>query len=513
MNSSSSIRDKAAKGLVWNFLGKLHFAVVRYLESVILVRLLGATEYALFSGALNINALAVLISALGIETAIARFFTQYKAQSDFPRARSFFWSALLMRTILQTLTAFLIFIFADKLALNFLGGSDKAYLVKAAALLSLSMAIQSFFVRVLVSLYLNKFLNLVAIAVYSAYLAIIWWLSKSGYDASAVLWAYFLLMTVMAVVVGLRMLREFPIFGPLEKNFEFKRILAFSGFLYVFSLLSFVLGKGLDILLLGKLAKQIEEITYYTLGYNLAFFTVGFFGLALTEGFATSLTSEVASTRPEKIRELYNSQFEYLFFFAIPVGLGGMIVARDLIVGFYGEKVIGAVAVAMIYFPFFIYSKLGAISSTFLPILDKERVLVGARLVYGFFNALINIILIPRYGAFGATVGTSITSFFGIAYETYVLHKLVRPNYPWKFLLKTLASAIVMCCVALLVTVKLSCAPLLRAGLAIFSGAIVYGVMVIILKPISELNADLLVRTGLPFSKTIAKLISQVKKG
>ena len=513
MDGPSSIKDKAAKGLVWNFLGKLHFAVVRYLESIILVRLLGATQYALFSAALNLNALAVLASALGIETAIARFFTQYKAQSDFPRARSFFWSALLLKTVFQSLTAALMFIFANELASNLLGGANRAYLVKAAALLSLAMALQTFFVRVLVSLYLNKFLNLVAIAVYSAYLAVIWWLAKSGYDASTVLWAYFGLMALMAVVVGIRILGEFPVFGSLEKRFDYKRLLAFSGFLYLYSLLNFIIGKGMDIMLLGKLAIRIEEITYYTIGYNLAFFSVGFFGLALTEGFATTLTAEIVSTRPDRVREVFNAQFEYLFFFAIPVALGGMVVSRDLILGFYGDKVIGAWPVALIYFPLFVYSKLGALTSTFLPVLDRERVLVYVRLVYGTLNAAINIVLIPRYGAFGAAVGTSITSLAGIAYETFIMHKLVRPHYPWKFLIKTLVSAGLMGLAVFFVSAGLSVAPLLRAAIAVVVGACVYGIMVILLKPISPLNAELMVRTGIPFSKTIAKLISHAQKG
>ncbi|HDH96212.1 MAG TPA: hypothetical protein ENF73_00615, partial [Proteobacteria bacterium] len=393
-----SIKDTAAKGLVWNFAGKLHFALVRYLESIILVRLLGPTEYALYSGALNINALAVMLSALGIETAIARFFTQYKAEGDQPRARSFLWSALFMRVVLQTLTAAVLLAFSKALAHHFLGGAERAYLIKAAAFLSLSMAIQSFFYRTLVSLYRQRFLNLVTICVYSAYLATIFWLAKSGYDASAVLWAYFGSMTTIAVATSLRLLREFPMFGPFAKGFELKRVLAFSGFLYLYSLLNFVLGKGLDIMLIGKLAADIDEIAYYALGFNLAFFSVGFFGLALTEGFATSLTVEIATTRPDKLGELYNTQFEYLFFFAIPIALGGMIVVRDLILGLYGDKVLGAVPVALIFFPLFVYTKLGALTSTFLPAIDRERTLVYARLIYGAFNAALNLMLIPRYG-------------------------------------------------------------------------------------------------------------------
>jgi len=504
-----SIKDKAAKGLVWNFAGKFHFALVRYLESIILVRLLGATEYALYSGALNLNALAVMLSAIGIETAIARFFTQYKAEGDYPRARSFFWNALFLRAVFQALTAAVLLVFSEALAQNFLGGAERAYLVKAAALLSLSMAIQSFFYRVLVSLYRQKFLNLVTITVYSAYLAIIWWLARSGFDASAVLWAYIGVMATIAVAVGFGLLREFPLFGPLAKGFEFKRVLAFSGFLYLYSLLNFVLGKGLDIMLIGKLAPNIEEIAYYALGFNLAFFSVGFFGLALTEGFATSLTVEVATTRPEKLRELYNTQFEYLFFFAIPIASGGMIVARDLIVGLYGEGVIGAVPVALVFLPLFVYTKLGALSSTFLPALDRERTLVYARILYGAFNIALNLTLIPRYGALGAAIGTAVASFVGMAYETWVMHRLIRPRYPWGFLIKTAIAALVMCAVAAAITLGISIAPLLRAAISIVAGALVFGAMSILLKPISPLNAELMVRTGTPLSKTIARLISR----
>jgi len=107
-----------------------------------------------------------------------------------------------------------------------------------------------------------------------------------------------------------------------------------------------------------------------------------------------------------------------------------------------------------------------------------------------------------------------VTGLLASAYETFLVHRLVRPKYSWGFIGKVLIASMAMGGVVWGGwSLEISRSnPSFAAGFLIVIGGLVFAVMVIILKPISPENIDVLRKSNLPKKDLIFRLATVQKK-
>jgi O-antigen/teichoic acid export membrane protein len=192
----------------------------------------------------------------------------------------------------------------------------------------------------------------------------------------------------------------------------------------------------------------------------------------------------------------------------VPISIGGLILSSELITLLYGEEYSDAIPILWIFFISMLIMKLGGITSTFLSAMDNEKKLMFSRGIFGVTNLILNFILIPAYGAFGAVIGTSCAGIAGVTYESYLVHKLVVPKYPLKFLCKVVTASLVMGAVIWiargfiynLIPSAIGVVVLIIIGFAVFIG------ISIILKPISKEVMEMIKDSKLPLKYLLLKL-------
>jgi O-antigen/teichoic acid export membrane protein len=164
----------------------------------------------------------------------------------------------------------------------------------------------------------------------------------------------------------------------------------------------------------------------------------------------------------------------------IPIAIGGAIVGPDILVWLFGKEYEAAVPIFTLFLFTLIVIKYGGLTSTVMNAMGKERKIVVSRGMFGIANILLNLYFIPKHGALGAVMGTSIAYMIGIVYEAIVTHRLLKPKYPLAFTAKVFAASLLMGAVLYMLQ------PMLAWYLLLMLGTLIYFGMLSILKPISS---------------------------
>ncbi len=168
-------------------------------------------------------------------------------------------------------------------------------------------------------------------------------------------------------------------------------------------------------------AGVIGNIDSVMIGWWLSIADVGYyatagriiqFGIIIPSLFVSALfptLNKIYQEDKERFIQIAQKSFSALLLLALPIVIGGIIIAKPLIVFLFGNEYIPAVPAFQILllgtlalFPTALYSILAIITDRQI-IIAKNT--IGAIIV----SILLNIILIPKFGIIGAAIGTIIT--------------------------------------------------------------------------------------------------------
>jgi O-antigen/teichoic acid export membrane protein len=495
---------RAADAMLWNLLGKFALIVLRFLESVVLVNLLGDREFGAFSQATNLNAIVVLLAAFGFEHTLLRFLPETYGKQGQAGERRLVWRLAAWRLAALGVVAAALWSLAPQFARWLWHDEARAVLVKITALLTFAMGFDNLFARVLVARYEQRFINLLQAGLTAAYLLAAAMVVAFGGGVGSVLACVVAMHSLTALFFVWRWQRPNPLppaaMGPAP-DLSLTRLVRFSAYNYVNNMLMFVFQKGMDVILLGVLLTDLEAIAWYVVAFNLVLYSVSFFSNAFSEGFLLAMVSEVAGQgdRP-KLRRAFTVATEYLFLFVTPVFLGGLLVGDELLHLFYPDATARGAMPSMYVLWFGLsFTRMSGITSAYLLALGKERTLVRVRLTYGLANFVLDLALIPLFGALGAAIATSVAVSAGVAYEWWLVHRLVEPEYPRRFFVRVAVAGAVMALGVWGLDRQIDwprwagVPALLLTGAALFAGSL------FVLRPFRQEHANLLRTLPLPW--------------
>lgn len=197
-----------------------------------------------------------------------------------------------------------------------------------------------------------------------------------------------------------------------------------------------------DVLMLG--AMDTPEVVGWYNNAMKAVMVVFTLCTAISEIFLPRI-SYLFETDREKVSDLVSLGMQVVFYFAVPIVVGTIAVAHNLVIVMFGEPFAPAAPTMQILAPLMIFKGLGDIVSYQVIIgARQEDKLVGPYFGAAALNVALNLFLIPLWSLNGAAVASVLTEgFVNVLLLRYSL-KLVHPRINVRFVVGTVLSALVM---------------------------------------------------------------------
>jgi O-antigen/teichoic acid export membrane protein len=438
------ITEHIKSGMLWNAIGFILRFIIGLGSSIIFVRLLGQHNYGTVTFILTWFFFSTMIANLGLGTVITKCVAEQRARNT----RSYLVSMLKKVTMIRLVVIAILgigFYFSPQLA-SWVGKPHIGRFLYYVPLMVITAYYYTTFNTLLTAYYEQKFINLTSILEL---------LVKLGFVVIAVYYGYIIVGFIAAIILSqifagtmLAWRAYKQIFKKLTRtslpfNFRSNIPLAYNSFLILMS--RRLLGRESDIFLLGTLHHDIREVAVYAVIFGLPAMTFGIFNNIIGGGLGLTAFTELAkSAQIDKLRRNYSQILHFFFMFLFPTIIGGSLVGGDLAEIMYGHEYQGLnLPLAILFFAIGIGS-INSITRNILYALDHDRNLRRCRFGFGLLNIIVNIIIIPKYGALGVAITTGAASICITITEVLLIHFTIRPNYPVKNCLRYLIIASIM---------------------------------------------------------------------
>jgi len=254
-----------------------------------------------------------------------------------------------------------------------------------------------------------------------------------------------------------------------------KRMFTFSGLGTALMFLQIVIWDRSDIVFLKLLQPDIRQLAFFSLCFSIAD------RLTLpAQAFADSLSATQMAEYGRNRNSLYkitSHAFVYLLLGTLPILVGVACVGNAFIRVVYGTQYLPAIPVFAVVALFSIPKATLAPGQTLLYSAEDLGFVLKWACAAGALNILLDLLLIPHYGAVGAAFANGIAQTF--AAVTIWVRVFVR--YPVRFelpLLSRIAASILAMATAVLVIVAMPLSPVTKLAICVPVGTIVFALMI-----------------------------------
>ncbi|MDS0295236.1 flippase [Halogeometricum luteum] len=408
MTSEESVRERMASGLKVSFVSQVLYVVANAGLIVVLTRYLLTPEgYGLLSFALSILGVTQLFLGLGLAKSGARFVTEY-IESDETQVRHIVRTTLLYVGVATVVVSVVFWAVGGRLA-GLLGRpAVEPFLAVGVGYLAL------YPFAIAVRLLFNAFNRVEWSGVFRTVDGVVRFVFAAGFvlagfGAVGALYGYlagFLVSAVLGLVVFYRRFyRSLPTGGDPESGLR-RRIARYGVPLTVTSGAD-VLDKRVDMVLVGVLVNPVA-VGYYTLAKQIADFAI-VPARSIDTTLAPRLGERKASDQGQSASRIYESALRHVLLLYVPAGVGLALVAEPTIRYVFGANYLDAVPLVQLFGVLIVIDAVNQITTNSLDYLGRGRERAIANGGTSVANFVLNLLLIPAFGALGAAVATVVT--------------------------------------------------------------------------------------------------------
>lgn len=406
--------------------GRILAMAINQAVQIMIVRYLAQNDYGAFALALSVVMLAESVIVFGLDRAVSRFLPIYQEEENYDK---FFGTLVMIVSAVAGLTvAVVLCVFAlQQPIMATLFNDQPAIAQKAMTLLLIMIFLAP--VQAIDTLLAGMFAVLANprsiffrkhVLAPSLKLAVVLLLILGGQDVFFLAGGYLaagVFGVVMYFAMLLRLLRKEGLlarFNPRTIRIPARELLVFTVPLLSTDLV-YVLMSSMDALLLGYYSGTTDVAAYRavqpTARLNQVVFT----------SFALLYTPVVARMYAKKDRDGINSMYWqtaiWIAVFSFPIFVLTFSLSVPMTVLLYGDRYRESASIlALLSFGYYFNAALG-FNGTTLTVFKKVRYTIIINIVAAVVNISINLVLIPRYGALGAGIGTC---------TTLILHNILK---------------------------------------------------------------------------------------
>jgi len=458
---NKSTRQTLAKNTFWLSFSMIISKIIKYFLIIYAARILGATEYGVFNFAIAFVALFNIFADLGVTSLIARETAKGEKSAIHISA------AFTLKLLLTIATLALIVIASFLVPQAF--GIRLTILVLAGYILINGFSVffyNCFYGRQEMQYQsITEIISIALTTVLGIYLISL--VSKSYFLAVA----YLVGAIVGFLIISFIFRKKFGAILKLDFNKkEWRKIFNWSWPLALSGLFATIY-TNTDSLMMG-FWHLFSQIGYYNAAQKIVVMAILPASLIATS-FFPALTKAHSDQEKKKMQKLFDYQNIILMMIAIPITVGGYILANGLILRVYGNEYQPAIEALRILILMGGISYLIAPLSRALFIYNQQKRTFWVTIWAALLNVVLNVILIPRFGLYGAAWASVATFSLSLILLSYYTQKLTLLKVLNRTLIKSLSaflfSSILMGFVLLQLAVH-NVNPLLKIGI----GAVVY---------------------------------------
>jgi O-antigen/teichoic acid export membrane protein len=371
--------------------------------SILIVRALAIADYGTFSYYLWLAGLAQISGTLGFPTALTKIVSELRGRGEHIEARRL---AIALVGALFGLN----FIIGVTVALWAIFGSPatRDYLLVVAvvplfnslsAMLSSTLwSYEEFKAASLVNMLAAPIqLTLIGAAYYFSW-------GVAGFLAAA-LSPNIVNGLALSVVVYRFLSRESAVWARLPRRDTCWRYVAFAVPTSLLVVADTIVWQRSEVFFLNQLS-AIEQVGFY----SLAFTAYGMFlslGWSFVVGFYPTISHDYGAGDWARIRQSIEQSVVLATMYAVPISLGSWVTLESLIRLLYTDKMLPAVLPALILFSGLLAGTVAGVFGVIISALRYIWLHVGFGLVVMVVNIMLDIILIPAWGATGAAIANA----------------------------------------------------------------------------------------------------------
>lgn len=398
----------AAKGGGIVFAGALFGYGCQLLTGILLTRLLGAKQYGMYKVGVTVGEIAAGFALLGMGYAMVRFVPLFVSRRDMAGL----WGTLHLGIGLVTFASLLIgvclFALATPLALNIFHEPRLVPLLRLASLIVLFSALSSTLASATRGF--NKMQYATGaqqIAQPLVRLIVIVPLALLGLTASKALISYIAGAIVTCTLLVYFLDRLFSLRRPLQTaQRDIRGLLKFSLPAY-FSTLLDSFGPNMQTILLGSM-NTISTVGIYAVAAQVSMAS-SMFNQAIGTASSPIISELHGHGDRQQMAHFYQTTTKWMFTVNTPMFLIVLLLSRPILLIFGKEFVEGATALTILALANLVIAAVGA-SDGVLAMTGNTPTKLANSAVQAVFTIGLGILLIPRWGAFGAAVAALVTA-------------------------------------------------------------------------------------------------------
>lgn len=387
------------KNFIYNIIYQIFIFIIPLISTPYISRTLGVDNVGIYSYTYSIVYYFMLCGLIGINNFGARKIAQ-SSHSKEKMSEEFIniYGLQFILTFLMMIIYYLFIFFVYKY--NF-----KIMLIQSIFLLSVLLDINWFFFGI------EKFKITISrnIIIKILSLILIFIFVKADND----LWKYTLIMS------GSTLFSQAYLWIYIRKYIDFKKIsikkiienLKPCIVLFI-PIIAYSIYRVMDKTMIGYLSNTIELGNYESaekiINIPISFITA----------LGTVMLPHMSKVKEEEMEKKIIDTFRLIFFFLMPMALGIFAISTDFSIVFFGNEFSLTGNIIKILIPTVLFTAIAnVIRTSYLIPKEKDKIYVNSTIIGAGVNLFFNVILIKKFGAYGACIGTILAEFIVMLYQ------------------------------------------------------------------------------------------------
>ncbi|RJO60132.1 lipopolysaccharide biosynthesis protein [candidate division WS5 bacterium] len=432
-----SLTKRAASGIIWNQTYVVLSLGLSLAFNLFIVRQFDRYSYSIYIFAAGFVGVVLQLVSLGFENILDRYIPEYSSKGSISNVRFVFNRLFLVRSTIL-LNACVAILVTQKLLASLLKMPELTTLIGYLLAIIMVRGVFNLFPNFYMAQLKVKQARTVELCEQALHLLIVYYVLVvlKAVNIKYIFLAQLLIDGVIVVFYLIFLHKSWHGTADQGEIGDLRSLYRFGLYFWGTDLLTYMLAEKSDILLLGFLCADKEQIGIYNVGVMILL-KISLLVLGGLRGLLLPTFSEAyARKKYDGVARVWDAFFKVILVSIIPSLFFLFFFARHFIIMLFTGNYVQSVVVLQLSIGFALLGWLlgSGLSMIVLMTLNKGGTVLWIRLGAGLLNLLLNFILIPYYGARGAVIATGFSQLSCSVVEFLIMQRHVALPYPFLFL-------------------------------------------------------------------------------
>jgi O-antigen/teichoic acid export membrane protein len=407
------LRDKhfgeIFSGSVLVFGAKIIATFIGLVTSVIVARYYGAEVVGVLALVNSFFAVVTVFTLMGTNTSILRLIPEYTVKYSYASAYKLYKKTRLVVILLSVILGIGLFFLSDWIAGFVFDRPDLGFLFMIASGVLVFKTLQNFSMQGIRAVQRIKAFALIQLITPIVYLILLIIFTFAYYNKYVPVYLQFINAIILALVSLWIITKTFKSKADSKEAIEipsFKEILSISFPMFLTASIFVIMGQ-LATLMIGMFEAE-EEVGYYATALKIATLTT-FVLQAINTVVAPKFSELYHQGKIDDLFEVAKKSTKLIFWSALPLILIFVVFGKWIIIQLYGVEFEKSFPILLILSVGLFVNAIAGSVGYFMNMCGYEKTLRNVMFVSIIVAIVVNLILIPKIGVFGAAIATTIT--------------------------------------------------------------------------------------------------------